>query len=110
MSSTIIGEPLQPAIEVALGCFPPGSMTGAPKIHAVKLCDELEGIERGVYSGALGYFGGDGSCDLSVVIRTMILNDKKFEFQVGGGIVADSKPQSELEETKTKSRPILECI
>ena len=85
-------------------------MTGAPKLKAIELCAELEGVERGVYSGALGYFGGNGSCDLSVVIRTVIFNGKKFEFQVGGGIVADSTPKKELEEIYVKAKAIFEVL
>ena len=109
MSSTILGDTTASPLEVALGCFPPGSMTGAPKISAMKLCSELEGIERGVYSGALGWISGD-ACDLSVVIRTLIIQGNKFEFQVGGGIVADSTPEKELEEIYVKAGPILKAL
>jgi para-aminobenzoate synthetase component 1 len=90
--------------------FPPGSMTGAPKIRAVELCNRLEGIERGIYSGAIGWFGGDGSAELSVVIRTLILQDANFEFQVGGGIVADSTPAGEWQETMDKALGILKTL
>ncbi|MCD6034836.1 MAG: hypothetical protein K0R63_577 [Rickettsiales bacterium] len=90
--------------------FPPGSMTGAPKIKAMELCSQLEGIERGIYSGAIGWFGGDGSCDLSVVIRTIILEGTRWEFQVGGAIVADSTPQGEWEETLTKAKGISQAL
>ena len=108
MSSTVVGRkrPECSTLEVVRRCFPPGSMTGAPKIKAMNLCAELERAARGVYSGAIGWFGGDGNCDLSVVIRTLILKDKRFEFQVGGGIVADSTPESELAETAAKARGI----
>ncbi len=68
-------------------------MTGAPKIKAMNLCSEMEELARGIYSGAIGWFGGDGSCELSVVIRTLIIQGDRFEFQVGGGIVADSTPE-----------------
>ena len=87
-------------------CFPPGSMTGAPKIAAMKWCSRQEPLERDIYSGAIGWFGGDGSCDLSVVIRTLILRDSQFEFQVGGGIVADSVPEQELQEILVKAKAI----
>lgn len=93
-------------IKAVEACFPPGSMTGAPKIAAIKWCSENEPFERGVYSGALGWFGGDGNCDLSVVIRTLLIDDDQFEFQVGGGIVADSNPELEWRETLTKARAI----
>ncbi len=110
MSSTISGNVRTNALDVAKSCFPPGSMTGAPKIQAIKLAAELEDMERGVYSGAIGYFGGDGSCDLSVVIRTLIIEGNKFEFQVGSGIVADSVPEKELEETYIKASAIFETL
>ncbi len=106
MASTIYGkrrEDVSP-LEAVMRCFPPGSMTGAPKMHAMQLCSELERLKRGIYSGAIGWFGGDGSADLSVVIRTIILRGTRFEFQVGGGIVADSEPLAEWQETMTKAR------
>ena len=84
-------------------CFPPGSMTGAPKIRAMQLCSALEQEERGPYSGALGFFAGDGSAELSVIIRTLVLRADQFEFQVGGGIVADSTPDGELSELLDKA-------
>jgi para-aminobenzoate synthetase component 1 len=109
LSSTVSGKktPDCSTLDVVKAAFPAGSMTGAPKISAINLCAKLEKQERGVYSGAIGWFGGDGSCDLSVVIRTLLIKDKKFEFQVGGGIVADSTPQNELEELINKAKGIL---
>jgi aminodeoxychorismate synthase component I len=86
--------------------FPPGSMTGAPKYRAMQWCREVEGMDRGVYSGALGWISPVGSAELSVVIRTLLLDGNRFEFQVGGGIVADSTPESEWEETLTKAAAI----
>lgn len=91
-------------------CFPAGSMTGAPKIAAMHWCTQQEKRERGVYSGAIGWFGAGNTCDLSVVIRTLIINDNRFEFQVGGGIVADSTPEDEWRETITKARGILAAL
>ncbi len=112
MDSTITGR--KRAGVTTLGaveaCFPPGSMTGAPKYRAMQWCLAHEGIRRGVYSGALGIFGGDGSCDLSVVIRTLVIEGSRFEFQVGGGIVADSDPHKEWQETMTKARGILKAL
>jgi aminodeoxychorismate synthase component I len=109
LSSTIIGKKSAgcSSLEVIKSAFPAGSMTGAPKIRAMELCSELESDARGVYSGAIGWFSGDGACDLSVVIRTLIVRGAKFEFQVGGGIVADSTPAAELRETKAKARGML---
>lgn len=90
--------------------FPAGSMTGAPKIKAIQIANELEQMQRGVYSGCLGVLENSQKFDFSVVIRTIILDGKKFEFQVGGGIVFDSTPQKELEETILKAMPILETL
>jgi len=106
MSSKISAQkmPEASALDVISQCFPPGSMTGAPKIKAMNLCSELEGVARGPYSGAIGWLGGDGGGELSVVIRTLLLRDLDFEFQVGGGIVADSTPESELIELLAKAR------
>lgn len=108
MVSSIHGKKHQDisTLELAADCFPPGSMTGAPKIKAMELCNQLENVERGIYSGAIGWFGGDGSADLSVVIRTLLCDGNKFEFQVGGGIVLDSDPSAEWRETLIKARAI----
>lgn len=97
-------------VDAIKACFPPGSMTGAPKIAAMEWCAGQEKLERGIYSGAIGYFGGDGSADLSVVIRTLLIQGDRFEFQVGGGIVADSEPESEWMETLIKARGIAKLL
>lgn len=97
-------------LDVVKQCFPPGSMTGAPKIRAMELCSQLEEQSRGVYSGAIGFFAGDGSCELSVVIRTLILDAQTFEFQVGGGIVADSCAEAEKAETLDKASGIAKTL
>ncbi|MDX1975441.1 MAG: anthranilate synthase component I family protein [Rickettsiales bacterium] len=112
MSSEVHGikRPEVSALDMVQYCFPPGSMTGAPKIHAMRVCSEYEKQARGVYSGAIGWFGGDGSCELSVVIRTLIVEGKRFEFQVGGGIVADSAPEKELQEIIDKSAGLLKTL
>jgi anthranilate/para-aminobenzoate synthase component I len=91
-------------------CFPAGSMTGAPKIKVVEVLQNLEKMPRGIYSGALGFFDGYSQMNFSVVIRTLIINDNKFEFQVGGGITFDSQPQKELEETFAKATGILKVL
>jgi len=93
-------------LELIKGCFPPGSMTGTPKIKAMEICSRLEELKRGIYSGAIGWFGGDGTCDFSVVIRTIIMKENKFEFQVGGAIVNDSTATEEFAETMLKARGI----
>jgi aminodeoxychorismate synthase component I len=112
MDSTIRAQKRQDvtALDVVKACFPPGSMTGAPKIRAMEICTRLEKYKRGVYSGAIGWFGGDGSMDLSVVIRTLVIKGDRFEFQVGGAIVSDSTPEKELEEIAVKSRGILTAL
>lgn len=96
--------------DVVRACFPPGSMTGAPKIAAINWCAAQEKVQRGVYSGAIGWFGANGTCDLSVVIRTLLIEAENFEFQVGGGIVADSTPADEWQETLTKARGVLAAL
>jgi len=112
MSSTISGKKRADCstLESIMYCFPPGSMTGAPKIRAMELCSQLETLERGIYSGAIGWLGGDGTCELSVVIRTLLIQNNRFEFQVGGGIVADSTPEAEFVETIVKSTGILKTL
>ena len=84
--------------------FPPGSMTGAPKIAAMRLLDELEPVRRGVYSGALGYLDVRGGMDLSVVIRTLVVQKDRVHVHAGGAVVADSDPQTEYEESLHKAR------
>ncbi|MBL7995418.1 aminodeoxychorismate synthase component I [bacterium] len=91
-------------------CFPPGSMTGAPKIRAMEIIDELELFNRGVYSGALGYIGYDGTMDLSVVIRTLILQGEKGYFQTGGAIVWDSEADEEYQECIDKAQGIIKAL
>lgn len=112
MVSTIRGQKLPEVSTLSLirDCFPPGSMTGAPKKHVVEWCRKMEQLPRGIYSGALGWMHGDGSADLSVVIRTLILAGNRFEFQVGGGIVADSTPEEEWEETLTKASALARTL
>lgn len=90
-------------IDLLKSCFPGGSITGAPKIRAMELIDELEPTDRGVYTGAIGYFGFDGTMDLNIAIRTCILKDGRAYFHVGGGIVADSNPEAEYQETLDKA-------
>lgn len=85
-------------------CFPPGSMTGAPKRRTMEIIDELEGAARGVYSGAIGWFGRGGACDLSVAIRTIVLDGELASIGAGGAIVVDSDPAEELEEMLLKAR------
>jgi para-aminobenzoate synthetase len=92
------------AVECIRACFPPGSMTGAPKLRTMEIIDELEGEARGVYSGAIGYLGLDGGCDLSVAIRTIVCEGRSVAIGAGGAIVTQSDPEDELEEMLLKTR------
>ncbi|MBX3200385.1 MAG: aminodeoxychorismate synthase component I [Labilithrix sp.] len=98
------------AIDLLRACFPPGSMTGAPKIEAMRILEQLEPVERGVYSGALGWIDLGGAMDLSVVIRTVVLDDAGARFSVGGAIVADSDPHDEHEETEHKAFALVRAL
>ncbi|MDY3049098.1 MAG: anthranilate synthase component I family protein [Rothia sp. (in: high G+C Gram-positive bacteria)] len=108
--STIVSQ-LRPgisALEAVAACFPGGSMTGAPKAATMAIIDRLEGRARGVYSGALGYLGADGSAALSIVIRTLVAHsDGLISLAAGGAIVADSDPAAEYEEMVTKLKAAL---
>jgi para-aminobenzoate synthetase component I len=90
--------------------FPGGSITGAPKIRAMEIIEESEGLRRGVYCGSLGYLSFTGAADLSIVIRTMICYNKQVYFHAGGGIVADSEPEAEYEETLDKARALMNAL
>lgn len=91
-------------IDAVRACFPPGSMTGAPKRRTMEIIDELEGAARGIYSGAIGWFGLDGACDLSVAIRAIVLDGEQASVGAGGAIVVDSDPEEELAEMLLKAR------
>lgn len=110
---SVVKGVLLPDVEldaIVRACFPPGSMTGTPKISAMKIIETLEPFKRGIYSGALGWIGFDGNLDLSVVIRTLILQGRSGWFQVGGAIVADSDPEAEYRETLDKAAGILDAL
>jgi para-aminobenzoate synthetase component I len=97
-------------LDVITNAFPPASMTGAPKHEVIKKISELEKLPRGIYSGAIGYFDNNNSCDFNVVIRTIIFQENKFEYQVGGGITYDSDPELELAETNIKAAKIRKVL
>lgn len=101
-----------PAVEVVRSCFPMGSMTGAPKISAMKIIEELEETKRGVYSGAAGYFDPQQDFDFNVVIRSILYNEeeKYVSFSVGSAITAGSIPQKEYEECLLKAKALLEVL
>jgi para-aminobenzoate synthetase component 1 len=91
-------------IDVIRALFPGGSITGAPKIRAMEVIDELEPNRRGVYTGAIGYLSRGGSSGFNIAIRTLLVEGDRVSYQVGGGIVADSDPEAEYEETLHKGR------
>ena len=95
------------AVDVLKATFPAGTVSGAPKVRAMEIIDELEPIKRGVYSGAVGYLGFDGDMDVAIALRTAVLKDKVLHVQAGAGIVADSVPETEWDETRHKARAIL---
>ena len=90
--------------------FPAGTLTGAPKVRAMEIIDELEPIRRGVYGGMVGYFGFAGDLDMAIAIRTALLRDGIAYVQAGAGIVADSDPAAEEQETRNKARAVLAAI
>jgi anthranilate synthase component 1 len=98
------------AIDVLKATFPAGTVSGAPKIRAMEIIDELEPVKRGVYSGAVGYLGWNGNMDTAIAIRTSVIKDGMLNIQVGAGIVADSQPEMEWEETLNKGRATFRAV
>jgi anthranilate synthase component 1 len=98
------------AYDVVRASFPAGTVTGAPKIRAMEIIEELEGVKRGVYAGSVGYFSFSGNLDTCITIRTVLVNGKKAYVQAGAGIVADSRPAKEYVETLNKARAMLKAI
>lgn len=97
-------------VDLLRAMFPGGSITGAPKIRAMQIIEELEPVRRGPYCGAIGYLAADGSMQFNVAIRTMILKDGLVHVPVGGGIVADSDPADEYEETLVKAKAMFDAL
>jgi para-aminobenzoate synthetase component 1 len=110
--STVVGELRDnlDAVDLLRASFPGGSITGAPKIRAMEIISELEPTQRGPYCGSIGYISFNGDMDTNIVIRTITMQDNQLTFQVGGGIVADSDPQAEYEETLTKAQAIFDAL
>ena len=98
------------SVDLLKACWPPGSMTGAPKVRAMEIIEELEPVRRGPYAGAIGYFDMSGDLDLSVVIRTAVVAGKRVMLQLGGAVVADSNPEAELAETYAKGKNLLTIL
>jgi anthranilate synthase component 1 len=110
--SNVIGE-LRPgldAIDVLRATFPAGTVSGAPKIRAMEIIDELEPVKRGIYSGAVGYLSWNGNMDTAIAIRTAVIKDSQLHIQAGAGIVADSIPELEWQETLNKGRAIFRAV
>jgi anthranilate synthase component I len=95
------------AMDVLRAAFPAGTVSGAPKVRAMEIIDELEPSKRGIYAGAVGYLGFSGDMDVAIAIRTGVIKDGRLLVQAGAGIVADSVPQSEWIETQNKARALL---
>jgi len=110
--STVTGElaPDKSALDLLRGCFPGGSVTGAPKLRAMEIIEELEPHRRGIYCGAIGYIGFDGNMDTNIAIRTGVFSGGEFRFWAGGGIVADSELQKEYRETWDKASSMLQLM
>ena len=95
------------AIDVLRATFPAGTVSGAPKVRAMEIIDELEPVKRGVYAGAVGYLGFHGNMDVAIALRTAVIKDGTLHVQAGGGIVADSQPDAEWQETQNKAKALL---
>jgi len=110
--SNVVGElaPGKTAWDLFKACFPAGTVSGAPKIRAMEIIHQLENCRRGVYSGSYGYYDFEGQLNSAIAIRTMVVRNHTVTVQAGAGLVADSDPQKEYEETLNKARGLLEAI
>jgi len=110
--SNVVGKlkPGSTAIDVLRATFPAGTLSGAPKIRAMEIIDELEPVKRGVYGGAVGYLSWNGNMDTAIAIRTAVIKDKMLHIQAGAGVVADSVPKNEWEETLNKGRAVFKAV
>ena len=110
--SSVVGKlkPGKTSLDALSACFPGGSITGAPKIRAMEIIEELEPTRRGAYCGAIGYIGLDGTMDTNIAIRTLVYKGQQVSLSVGGGIIAESDLESEYQETLVKARKIFESF
>jgi anthranilate synthase component I len=110
--STVEGDLRQKytALDALAAAFPAGTVSGAPKVRAMEIIDELEPTRRGPYAGATGYYGVDGRLDTCITLRTALLKGGRAYFQAGGGVVADSVPSLEYEETRNKAGAIVRAL
>jgi anthranilate synthase component 1 len=97
-------------LDVMRATFPAGTLSGAPKIRAMEIIDELEPVKRGVYGGAVGYIGFNGEMDTAIAIRTAVIKDQRLYVQAGAGVVADSVPELEWKETMSKARAVFRAV
>jgi anthranilate synthase component 1 len=100
-------DPAYDAVSALFAGFPAGTVSGAPKVRAMEIIDELEPLRRGIYAGCIGYFGADGQMDTCITLRTAIVKDGTMYVQAGGGIVADSDPEAEFQESCNKAKALL---
>jgi anthranilate synthase component 1 len=100
----------QGPIDVLAACFPAGTVSGAPKVRAMEIIDKLEPSRRGIYAGAVGYVDFSGTLDTCITIRTMVVSDGTAYVQAGAGIVADSEPTREYEETRDKAAALRQAM
>jgi len=98
------------AIDALAACFPAGTLTGAPKIRAMELIDELESSRRGIYGGAVGYLDCAGNLDMAIAIRTAVVENGICRIQAGAGIVADSVPENEYREAESKAEALVRAV
>ena len=110
--SNVVGKilPNMSAMDVIRATFPAGTVSGAPKIRAMEIIDELEPVKRGIYSGAIGYLAWNGNMDTAIAIRTAVIKDDTLHIQAGAGIVYDSQPELEWKETMNKARAIFKAV
>ena len=97
-------------IDALIACFPAGTVSGAPKVRAMEIISELEGSRRGIYAGAVGYLDFSGNLDFCITIRTVVIENGQAWVQAGAGIVADSNPRAEYEETRNKAQAIITAL
>jgi anthranilate synthase component 1 len=112
ITSNVTGElaPEMSAFDALQVCLPAGTVSGAPKVRAMQIIDELEPCRRGPYAGAVGYFDFNGNMDTCIALRTLVIQGNKAYVQAGAGIVADSVPANEWNETLNKARGLLKAI
>jgi len=110
--SNVVGELREErdAFDAFAATFPQGTVSGAPKIRAMEIIDELEPVRRGVYAGAVGYFSYTGNTDTAIALRTLLIKNNRVYVQAGGGVVADSDPGAEFEESVNKARAMIRAL